>query len=225
MPKLLWKTITVFFLSAWKLKFWNELFRQIDNDTGFILTFCIQLGNCSYRDPVILTWREYFVSNTPPNTALPSYICEVYLGTGQRLCGMLQVHGSINRQIITSESLKRPNDESRIIQHHPDTMYIPLQRNCVEKSSHGYPSLHSDIPRAVPPTHHLPLDHHALQWYGSGTGDNFFLHIVKCHYVDFMFMSLFIGLCVVIWNLTRFVFLLTFWLNLYFACNYLTHQC
>ena len=152
---------------------------------------------------------------------LPSYICEVHLGTGQRFCGMLPVtfvYRSVSRQIVILDVLKRPNTESRILQHQRDTMYIPLQSNCVERSPHSYSSLHNDISHAVPqgytPTHHLPLDHHALQWYHGGTGDNLLLHILQCHYVDFMFMSLFIGLCIVIWNSTRWVFLLTF----YFTC-------
>ena len=142
-----------------------------------------------------------------------SFTCEVDLRIWQRFCGMLPVtfvHTYVNKQIVIFEALKRPNTEKRIIQHQLGTMYIPLQRNCVEKLPHGYSSLHNDVPEAVPqgytPTHHLPLDHHALQWYHSGTGENFFLHIVQCHYVDFIFMSLVFGLCIVIWNLTRLVF-------------------
>ena len=116
-----------------------------------------------------------------------------FIGTAQRwyrLHSFIHICGQTNHHIW---SPKKPNTWSKIIQHQQDTMYIPLQRNCVEKTPHGYSSLHSDVPHNVPqgysPTHHLPLDHHGLQWYQGSTGENFFLDVVQCHYVDFMLMS------------------------------------
>ena len=89
-------------------------------------------------------------------------------------------------------------------------MYIPIQENCAEKERHSYSPVETHLPQGYPTPHKdvsyaAPQQHNGLECYHSGVEQSAILHIVECHYVDFMFMTLFIGVSVYIWKSTRFV--------------------